>query len=919
MTLLLRPDDLPARRAAVAGGLAPLARSLRADLDRLAATTIELPTRKARMTRSGGRCAADGMLLDFDPWSPHEHRCARCGAVYHGEAHDRWWIMGYQLWLAERAVHSAALHLLTGDAEAGRLAATILDRCAAAYLAYPNSDNVLGPSRPFFSTYLESIWLLQLCTALDMHEAAAGITPLGARVRDRLIEPSNALVASYDEGLSNRQVWNAAALAASSLLLGDRAHAEHVLAGRSGLVRHLEHGLLPDGSWYEGENYHQFAHRGLWYGVTMAAVEGIELPHELLQRFDEGFATLFLTALPDLTVPSRRDSPYAVSLRQWRFAELCELGLARGTDARLLGALAVLYGPGAESGDTGRARSTADAERNGPGTALARADLGWRSLLHAREHLPPLVARPARSVLLEAQGLAIIRRDAGRTWVGLDYGHSGGGHGHPDRLNLLLCDGETRWLDDVGTGSYVDPSLHWYRSTLSHNAPMVDGHSQRRVHGTLIAYDERGGAGWISARAAESAPGATLTRSVIVMPDYIVDRLSWEVGAGSFVDLPLHVDGELVGVQPWTVAIPDGGAGPVDGFSYLSTCERAMAAAATLRLDASRDGASAALWIAGSAPIECWRAVGPGAPGQSPARFHMFRMRAAHGALTTVWSLRGAVRDVSRADSGVSVALADGTRQDHTQSDAGWRVVLHAGGARSSIDLAGLRAAPPLAEQPPAGVEEPRGRARTRHVVPRVHALGTTGTMHVPLSFQLGAEHYRRSELAWEAAGSPRALVRVVAVEETLAVTVSVRKGDPWFAPARDANDLDNEHPDINSDGVQLYLAPHGAPASGWLMVPESRGPAVRVTRIAGYEGDVPLVVAWTLTPEGYDLSAEIPLSALRADGRHALGLVVNEIGGGRERRRGQLVLGGATGEFVYLRGDREAPDSFIHFVIEHG
>ena len=208
---------------------------------------------------------------------------------------------------------------------------------------------------------------------------------------------------------------------------------------------------------------------------------------------------------------------------------------------------------------------------------------------------------------------------------------------------------------------------------------------------------------------------------------------------------------------------------------------------------------------------------------------------------------------------------------------------------------------------------------RQRHVVPRVHAVGTTGTMHVPLSFELGAEHYRRSELAWEAAGAPRALVRLVAVEQTLAVTVSVKKGDPWFAPSRAENDLDNEHPDINSDGVQLYLAPHGAPASGWLMVPESPGPAVRVTRIAGYEGDVPLVVAWTPTPDGYDLSAELPLSALRADGRHALGLVVNEMGGGRERRRGQLVLGGASGEFVYLRGDREAPDSFIHFVIEHG
>jgi hypothetical protein len=33
--------------------------------------------------------------------------------------------------------------------------------------------------------------------------------------------------------------------------------------------------------------------------------------------------------------------------------------------------------------------------------------------------------------------------------------------------------------------------------------------------------------------------------------------------------------------------------------------------------------------------------------------------------------------------------------------------------------------------------------------------------------------------------------------------------------------------------------------------------------------------------------------------------VIINETAPGRERRRGQLVLSGARGEFVYLRGDR--------------
>ena len=47
---------------------------------------------------------------------------------------------------------------------------------------YPNKDNVLGPTRLFFSTYLESIWLLQLVVALDLLEIgdARSVATLGS-------------------------------------------------------------------------------------------------------------------------------------------------------------------------------------------------------------------------------------------------------------------------------------------------------------------------------------------------------------------------------------------------------------------------------------------------------------------------------------------------------------------------------------------------------------------------------------------------------------------------------------------------------------------------------------------------------------------------------------------------------------------
>ena len=160
--------------------------------------------------------------------------------------------------------------------------------------------------------------------------------------------------------------------------------------------------------------------------MRIAERHGYPLPPDLERRFREGFAAPFRTLLPDLTYPSRRDSQYGVSIRQPRFAESCELGIAANDDERLSGILARLYDPDIPRGDTGRPRSSADVERNLPATGLTRADLSWRSLLFAREQLPQLVPSPLESYLLAAQGIGVLRRDRGKVYVALDYGHSGG-------------------------------------------------------------------------------------------------------------------------------------------------------------------------------------------------------------------------------------------------------------------------------------------------------------------------------------------------------------------------------------------------------------------------------------------------------------------------------------------------------------
>lgn len=907
MTLLATRDELLARRPVATGPLASLAQALRGELQPLIDGDFFVPAGKAILSRVGGRCEVDGTLLEYDPFSPR-HRCPRCGRVYEGEAHDRFRLYWHHLWLAERAVHGALLGVLLDDARARELSQSLLNTYTERYLGYPNVDNVLGPSRPFFSTYLESIWLLQLCIALDLLETGAPseqVSALGSRVRERLVEPSAALIASYDEGLSNRQVWNNAALIAAGTLLGDTRMVETASAGRSGLGVHLAEGLLADGSWCEGENYHLFAHRGLWYGVRIAETNGRVLAPSYASRFREGFAAPFRTLLPDLTFPSRRDSQYAISARQARFAEACELGLARSPDDRLTSMLARLYDESVPRSTIGRAASTADVERNLPPAALTRADLSWRSLLAALPDLPPLSAKPFTSDLLPAQGLAILRREEGCSYVALDYGHSGGGHGHPDRLNLLLVDGRVRWFDDPGTGSYVDPSLHWYRSTLAHTAPLVDGRSQPPAHGWLNAFDDDGRTGWASG-SVELIPGLILRRSVVLMQDYLVDVLEWESDVPHEIGLPLHgVDAvDALGLPlARRAARIRGGEAREDGFEFLRDGQRILPRAGdVVLLRGTRDGIGNANldgWL-GAPPDATWqRALAPDVPSRTGfVPLVLVRSAGRSGRLVGVWSWRGLVTDVEVGDGVVTVAKEDGVRETHRATPEGWRIERGHEGASEAIVLAGFAThRTPIGSHAIVSDEPP-----TAEPVP------------LPAHFLLEEPHYRRSEQTWAEAGEPRAEVDVLMARRgRLDLRVSVSPSQRIFVPVSAVNALDNEPAAINGDGVQLYVQADGR-RGGWLLVPDAASDEVEQRTIEGWNAGLSVRATWRATDGGWTLSASVDLPPDSTE--VALDVLVNEIVAGRVRRRGQLVLSGAAGEFVYLRGDRHDAARLLRFTI---
>ena len=910
-------EELAARREQIAA--APDLAALLAHLTERAAPLLDrlppVPESKALLSSDGGVCPEDGAGLVFDPWSSTAHHCPRCGQSFTGDRHDRHWARYQHLWLAERAAHLATLAALADNAAAARRAVEILRAYTRSYWGYANQDNVLGPSRLFFSTYLESIWIGNFLAAAALLRACGRLEEVAAGAVSGVAEEAANLIGEFDEGFSNRQTWNNAALAAIAVWFEDEDLAKRAIEGPTGLLEHLLRGFGRDGMWYEGENYHLFALRGLLTGARWARLAGVDIFTEpkLAGRIRAALLAPARTALPDFTFPARKDSRFGVSLAQPAYVELWEVGLAhlgeRGAGSgtsELASWLAALYGATVVKPELFESYlHDAPMEPLPAPRSPSRTTLSWWSLLEMAPELPgdALPWSPG-SLLLESQGLAVLRTGAGGRYASLECGQYGGGHGHPDRLHLSLHADGVHWLADPGTGSYVSRDLFWYRSTLAHNAPRLDGASQPPGDAVCEAFDAPGEWAWVRGRFGE------ITRTVVAGPAYLLDVVELASRTEHVLELPWHFHGTGdVARGTWTSGeLAD---------EFVSRVERLVpdgAVPVVLELAAGPRTLRALLSFDG----ELVRADAPGRPGDGERETcYVVRATGRSARFVTVLEPVGdapSVRAVRVQGSVIEVETAGQGVERHAATALGWEITTKA----RRIRLACARQPEPPFE-PLLELDKPTpaaGAALRAAAPPALDGSLDGFDTSEPLRLEL-EDQYRRSEEPYAGPDDFSALAHAAWDDDGLYLAVDVVKPELCIRPGgAPALRLDNEPDDIHSDGVQVYLARDETGGTrdervGYLIVPDSAGRGLRVLPTSDSSAD-PLRVrgAWQRTERGYRVTLGIAWpqwggQRAHVGGRLRFDLLVNEMLPGRTRRAGQLVWSGGNG-WVFVRGDRQ-------------
>ncbi|MBI2299285.1 MAG: heparinase II/III family protein [Armatimonadetes bacterium] len=571
-------------------------------------------------------CKKDGARLQTV--SPTEHKCPVCGTVYTGWPYDDVVLDRDHNALAGGLRTLGVVYRVTRDARYAAKAREILLAYAARYDSYPlhnvQGKPSVGGGKVGPQTLDESTWLIPMCQGADLIWDTLSDADRQTAA-DGLFRPAAQVIRNHRMGIHNIQCWKNSAVGLVGLLLDDPELVSDAVKSDHGFEQQIARGVSVDGQWYEGAwGYHFYTMSAI--APLTEAGERCGLGLYAYEHDGRSFRRLFEgpldLAMPDLRLPAFNDS----GTQGIKGSRLYELALARYGEARFAEVL--------------------------QGTARG----GLEGLLVGVEPLPDPPAEANVSRNFNASGYAVLRSgpDVNATWACLKYGPHGGGHGHPDKLNVVLYARGSIVGVDPGTGLYGVP-LHkeWQRASIAHNTLTIDEQNQAEATGRCLAF---GTTADIAAAAAEAGPihkGVRYRRAVALVGPNLVLVLDQVTSADERTfDLAWHTAGEWAETPAGApVPMPD-----KDGYKHLRDV---VVAPGELPLVKATDALSVGLAVASAEPGETWACTGAGANDEERVPCVIRRVKGQTAVVGWVLSLDGQRPAVSIADGALAATVGE--------------------------------------------------------------------------------------------------------------------------------------------------------------------------------------------------------------------------------------------------------------------
>ena len=466
-------------------------------------------------------CADDGTPLIMI--TPADHECPKC----HKHYSDERTLAAYRGILHSQA-EAAALQLAwafaySGDEKYALGVKRILLKFADDYPSYPGRIDRWGHRGMFaplggrrrVQSLEEAEGIIPLAKAYDLTRASSAWSEVERlQVENDFFRLTAATLLAYPMALENRQAWYNAALMSIASVLSDATLVDKALNGTSGFLAHLQRGVGDDGMWWEGTMaYQSYVMRPMIETIETARRMNIQL-HEN-PRFKLFLSSPLRATYPDGSFPCVNDSDPANyhmfdASFEWAWRTYKEPRFAQALAWNNPTKLAALLGPDAK----------------------------------------PACPLEEKTSDLSSIGLLFLRVGQGRDSVCAvqHYGTPGGdasGHGHFDKLNLMLYANGREWLADIGRIGYTHKEYKtWAKRTIAHNTVTLNQADQFVNTGKLLwVKSGHTAAGEYAACAAESSGSYSdtlLRRYLFLTPSMLVDVVEVKTEREATIDLAAH-------------------------------------------------------------------------------------------------------------------------------------------------------------------------------------------------------------------------------------------------------------------------------------------------------------------------------------------------------------------------------------------